>query len=177
MRLTTVLLALGLLLSSGSPATATDATRLAGDLLAVLLPATGYGATFLNGDREGRRQQEMSLAATATLTYGTKALVEHDGPNGKPHSFPSGHAALAFSGAGNLQRRHGWRYGLPAFLAASFVGFSRVKSDEHHWEDVAAGAVIGMGCAWYLVLPGEQRLTLTAPLENGAAGLVWSGRW
>ena len=35
---------------------------------------------------------------------------------------------------------YGWEYGLPAYAAASFVGYSRIDAKKHHWYDVAASA-------------------------------------
>lgn len=39
---------------------------------------------------------------------------------------------------------YGWSWGVPAYLAASFVGFTRVQSDEHYTHDVLVGAAIGI---------------------------------
>ena len=55
-------------------------------------------------------------------------------------SFPSDTAALAFAPAQFLWDRYGWEYGVPAYLAAGFVGYSRVDAKKHHWYDVAASA-------------------------------------
>lgn len=171
-----VVLAVGSPLLPVIPAAAAN-TEKAGDLLAVLLPATGYGGSFFSGDREGQRQQEKSLAVTVAISCLTKALVDHDGPNGKGHSFPSGHAALSFAGAANIQRRFGWHYGLPALLAAAFVGYSRVDSDQHHWADVLAGAAVGGASAWYFVTPGDRHLTLTPLVGDREVGLALAGVW
>jgi membrane-associated phospholipid phosphatase len=32
----------------------------------------------------------------------------------------------------------------------AFVGYSRVRADKHYWEDVAVGAIIGVGSSWLL---------------------------
>lgn len=177
MRLPTLLICLGVLFSLFHPGDAAADSEKAGDVLAVMIPVTAYGASFYRHDQEGQRQQEKSLAATVGITYGLKELINHDGPNGKAHSFPSGHAALAFAGAANLQHRYGWQYGVPALLAATYVGYSRVESDEHHWEDVLAGATIGLINAWYFVTPGEHRLTLTPLSGRGQIGLLLAGSW
>ena len=34
---------------------------------------------------------------------------------------------------------------MPAYLAAGFVGYSRVDAKKHHWYDVAASAGIAFG--------------------------------
>lgn len=74
-------------------------------------------------------------------------------------SFFSGHSSQAFFAAGfvnNRLRRHmrqewrreeyrSWRWASPviAFGWASFVGWSRMHADKHHFTDVATGALVG----------------------------------
>ncbi len=43
-----------------------------------------------------------------------------------------------------MRKRYGWDYGIPAYAAASFVGYSRVESGKHYAHDVVAGAAIGI---------------------------------
>lgn len=95
-------------------------------------------------DWEGGKQLFLSLLAAAAVTEGLKAVVHERRPNGGDHSFPSGHASMSFAGATYLQMRYGWRYGIPAFLTAAFVGYSRVEADEHWTKDVLGGAAIGI---------------------------------
>lgn len=74
-------------------------------------------------------------------------------------SFISGHSSQAFFAAGfvnNRLRRHmrqewrrdeyrSWRWTAPllTFGWASFVGWSRMHADKHHFTDVVAGALVG----------------------------------
>ena len=74
---------------------------------------------------------------------------------------------IAFSGATFLQKRYGWSYGLPAYALATFVGYSRVAADRHHWWDCAAGAAIGWGIT-ALVTERYSRVDVTA--SAGYAG-------
>jgi len=78
-------------------------------------------------------------------------------------SFPSDTAALAFAPAQYLWDRYGWQYGLPAYAAAGFVGYSRVVSDEHHWWDVATSA----GMAWGYSYLFTSRYHLPYNLNTG----------
>jgi len=71
-------------------------------------------------------------------------LVKKKRPNGGGKSFPSGHTSSAFQGASFVHQRYGLKYALPAYLGAAYVGYSRVKSDNHHVEDVIAGAALGI---------------------------------
>src|SRR5262249_16283922 len=68
-----------------------------------------------------------------------KPTIDRTRPNGGHQSFPSGHAASAFAGAAFLQRRYGWRIGVPAGLLASFAAWSRVESREPYTSDALAG--------------------------------------
>ena len=87
---------------------------------------------------------------TLGTTHALKFVVDRERPNGSGKSFPSGHTASAFLGASYLHYRYGWEYALPAYAAAAIVGYSRVEADEHHWEDVVAGAAIANLSAYVL---------------------------
>ena len=137
---------LGIILSLGAGGAFADNDTLetAGDVGLVALPVAAAGMTVLNRDREGTRQLGMALLSTAAVTGGLKLAVREKAPNGDDHAFPSGHTSIAFAGASFLQRRYGWGYGAPAYLAAAFVGYSRVETDHHRFHDVLAGAAIGI---------------------------------
>ena len=144
---------------------------------AVLIPAAAYGTTYYKKDKTGSRQFEKSFLASVGVTYGLKAIINHDGPNGESHAFPSGHSTLAFSGAAFLQRRYGWRPALPAWLAAIFVGYSRIQSDNHDFAEVAAGAAIGIASNWYFASPYEEKVTVAPYLQRGGGGIALAGKW
>jgi len=59
------------------------------------------------------------------------------------YSFPSGHTAAAFACAIVLLLRD-VRIGLPAFLYAFIMGFSRIYLFDHYCTDVIAGVFVGM---------------------------------
>ena len=115
-----------------------------GNLLAVGLPAMAASFTLLNTDTDGFLQLVKSEAATVVIVEALKSTTHQTRPNGKDDkSFPSGHAAIAFSAAQFMQIKGGWEYGLPAYLAASYVANSRVQAREHRWRDVVAGGATG----------------------------------
>lgn len=172
-----LLLCLAALLLGARPAAAAGTTEKAGDILCLLTPAAAYGLTWYRGDQNGSRQFEKSFLTSIGATYGLKAIIDHNGPNGQSHAFPSGHSALAFSGAAFLQRRYGWRPALPAWLAAVFVGYSRIQSDNHDFADVAAGAGISIAAAWYFAIPHQEELTVAPYLQRGGGGIALTGRW
>ena len=108
-------------------------------------------------DKEGfwqlGKSASMNLAATLILKYG----INKARPEGRTHghAFPSGHTSFAFQGASFLQQRYGWKYGVPAYLVAGFVGYSRLEgvNDRHDGWDVLAGAAVGIGSTYLFTTP------------------------
>jgi len=139
--LTCLTLVLG---DGGTALAAADGIETAGDILQYVLPAVTAGALIGHRDVEGTRQFGESYAVALGTTYALKIAVDETRPNGGHYSFPSGHTSSSFSCAEFLRGRYGWRYGVPAYLAAAFVGYSRVESDNHYAHDVLAGAAIGV---------------------------------
>ncbi len=115
-----------------------------GDVLAYFLPATALGMTAYFKDREGAWEFAESAGITMAITVGLKYAINARRPTGEPYSFPSGHSAITFSSAEFLRKRYGWKCGVPAYVFASFVGYSRVRANVHYFRDVAAGAAIGI---------------------------------
>lgn len=86
----------------------------------------------------------LAFGRMEVVTYGLKYSVDEQRPNGEPHSFPSGHTSASFMGAEFIRKEYGWWYGAPAYLAASYVGWTRQQSRNHYSRDVFAGAAIGI---------------------------------
>ena len=64
-------------------------------------------------------------------------------------SFPSGHTSSAFATATSLSLAYPeWYIIVPSFAYAGTVAYSRMHLGVHYPSDVAAGAVIGAGCAY-----------------------------
>lgn len=160
-----------------APVHAEDSIELAGDVLQFVLPAAAYGMTFGFQDPEGRIQYTKSLALSTAVTWGLKLSVDRERPNGGSYSMPSGHASVAFSGASFIQRRYGWEYGIPAYMAATFVAFSRVHSDDHFVEDVAVGAFIGIISTYLFTDPYERGLHVVPLVGNGTYGVLFTTQW
>ncbi len=79
-----------------------------------------------------------------SIVMGLKKAVGSQRPNGQNSlSFPSGHTAGAFTWATTVNHYYGWKAGLPAYLAATYVGFARMDDRAHRLTDVVAGAAIG----------------------------------
>jgi membrane-associated phospholipid phosphatase len=81
---------------------------------------------------------------TQTLTAGIKLSARRHRPDGEEFSFPSGHSSVTFATATVLQRNFGWKAGVPAYAAATYVAASRVQMKRHFLSDVAFGAAIGI---------------------------------
>ncbi|TLU88073.1 MAG: phosphatase PAP2 family protein [Chlorobium sp.] len=134
-------------------AQAKDGIETAGEILHLALPASAAGLTLVFKDREGFVQLSEAGTLTLGVTYGMKYAIDVRRPNGGDHSFPSAHTSTSFATAEFIRGRYGWSYGIPAYVVASFVGYSRVKSKQHHTCDVIAGAVIGMGSGYLFTTP------------------------
>lgn len=146
---------------------ALDSTTRNANLVTIGLPAFAAGMSFLNDDTAGVVQLVKSEALTLGIVEVLKSTTHEMRPNGKDDkSFPSGHAAVAFSAAQYMQMKGGWEYGVPAYLAASYVAWARVDAREHHWRDVAAGAATGMLTTYYFTDANTGR----------RLGMSWTGR-
>lgn len=61
------------------------------------------------------------------------------------------HASAAF-----VQKRYGWEYGIPAYLLAGYVGYTRIEANKHDGWDVLAGAAIGVGMSYLFTKPYDK---------------------
>lgn len=107
-----------------------------------------------------------SLVANLTATTVLKSIVNEKRPDGTDYnSFPSRHAAIAFSlgfrASQILYQNSPW-WVLASQTAATAVGFERVMDKKHYPSDVLAGAVIGIGSACL----GNYVGSLLFPSEN-----------
>lgn len=117
----------------------------AGTIVAIALPLTAATISASKNDWDGVLQLSVVTAATVGTSLLLKKVVHEERPDGSDmESFPSDTSALAFAPAQYLWQRYGWQYGVPAYAAAAFVGYSRVESDKHHWWDVAASAGLSL---------------------------------
>ena len=162
-------------IANGAPAAASDKfLHNFADAGAVGIPLAAGAITVYQGDHNGLIQ----LAETGALSFGlTEALkygLNTERPNGGNHSFPSGHTSLAFAGAGYIHARYGWKIGVPFELLAAGVAYSRVKTRDHHWYDVVAGAAIGEGSAFLFTrrLDDNARLSIGGDSKGGVVAFA-----
>ena len=123
-----------------------------GDVLATALPVATLGTELYRGDREGAWQYALSFTTTFLSTEVLKRVTHVERPDGSDHrSFPSGHAARAFSAAAYVRERHGLDVAAPLYAVALYVGYTRVNADEHRWTDIAGAALVAEVAALWLV--------------------------
>ena len=139
--------------ADGESNTPTDVIKNFGDVLIYVVPTFAIGMTFGAKDYEGLKQfSETALIGMGIVTT-LKYSVHSIRPNGETQSFPSGHAAITFLSAEFLRKRYGWEYGLPAYVVATYVSYSRVQAHEHYIRDVVAGAAIGFASSYLITKP------------------------
>jgi membrane-associated phospholipid phosphatase len=124
-------------------------TKKIGDALLVLIPSVTLGTALYYDNPEGQKQFYKAFATNAVVTYGLKYGVNRERPNGENYSFPSGHTSATFQSASFIHKRYGLKYAIPAYIGATFVGYSRVHANKHYSSDVIAGAIIGSLSSFY----------------------------
>lgn len=130
--------------------------RYHGDGIDDVLQYTPMAASFLLKAagvkcRSSWEQRLYKSGASFILCSGTTYLLKHSihkmRPDGTDNrSFPSGHTAIAFSGATVLHKEFGktspW-ISVAGYTVATITAVDRIRRNRHHWEDVATGAAIG----------------------------------
>jgi membrane-associated phospholipid phosphatase len=132
-----------------------------------LLYAYGLGADDSRA-REVALTTLESTVITGFLVKGSKLLFGRARPKenqgarawgGSGHSFVSNSVTPAFVLAAGLSEYwdNRWYVALPAYGAASFVGYTRMRADAHWFSDVLASALIGVGTTKLLLhMHGEN---------------------
>jgi membrane-associated phospholipid phosphatase len=115
------------------------------------------------------RAQMLNMVTTRAL----KIAVNRRRPSGGGHALPSGHASATFTTAGVVHRHFGWKAGVPAYAAASFVGLTRVRDRSHWVSDTVFGAAMGVAAAWTVTRGHDnQRWTITPVAVPGGGGVL-----
>lgn len=143
-----------------------------GDVLQFALPASAYAMTWISADGRGAVEYSLQLGTGTAVTYGLKQVVFKRTPSAADDdSFPSAHTQAAFSGASFIHRRFGPKWGVPAYVLATYTGLSRVKAQRHSLDDVIAGMSIALVSGWTFVHPLGERVTLNPILTDSGAGV------
>ena len=158
-----------LLILSHSSFSQNKTLETSGDVLLFVMPAVALGSTLIKGDKKGTWQFTKGFVVNQALTMGLKVIIDKERPNMENNdSFPSGHTSTTFQSAAFIQKRYGWKYGIPSYLLAGITGYSRLDADKHDIYDVLAGAVIGVGSSYLFTAPYQQEhMALTFSSGNG----------
>ncbi len=149
-----------------------------GDVGQYVPTVVGLALIAARHDHRGLVQDALATAATLAVVHTLKPTINRMRPNGGSRSFPSGHTAMAFAGAGFLQRRYGWTWGLPAYALGAFVGYTRVETHEHYTSDCIAGGAIGVAANLAFTHRWHGRHVALTPLVQGrGVGLALSATW
>jgi membrane-associated phospholipid phosphatase len=136
---------------------------------------------------EDDKLHEFSKAAfsayglSAMYTVAIKGITNTQRPSNEfqngHYGFPSYHASSTFSLAAVIDEYYGWQAGIPAYVLAGLVGWSRIDQREHDLSDVVFGSVLGfvigktVACA-HLEQYSGFRITPSYDPASGTAGVT-----
>lgn len=102
-------------------------------------------------------------ALNGLITTSLKVSVNRKRPTGGHYSFPSGHTSATFATAATLQGHYGWKAGVPAFVAAGFVAWTRARDGVHWLSDVAFGSAVGIVAGRTVTVPHAAKRVAIVP--------------
>lgn len=150
-----------------------------GDVGQYGIPLVAGAISLYHLDGEGLVELGEGAVWTALTTHLLKSTIDAKRPDGTDESFPSAHTASAAQGAAYLQFRYGYQYGIPAYIAAGVVGYSRIDAERHHWRDVFAGLALGTGVQYLISEQGWSvtELAIVPYWESKGLGVAISWRY
>ena len=143
-----------------------------GDFLGTGIPGILIALTQFQYDAPRGRAHTEAIIYTFVMTKSLKLAIGRRRPNGtNRQSMPSGHTSTAFASATSLAYSYGWKWGVPAYILATFVGLERIVENAHWTSDVVAGAVIGTfwGRASFF-----HELGLSPVVSSEGGGISWN---
>jgi membrane-associated phospholipid phosphatase len=176
-------IALSLTVTSSAAAAAASTSNIetAGKAVAIALPLVAVGISLgHHEDWDGVAELGVSTATTLGIAYLISHVVREQRPDHSDfHSLPSDTAALGYASADYLWARYGWQYGVPAYAAAMFVGYSRVDAKKHHWYDVAASSLIAYGVNYAIVTRYHEntQYRVYGSADPSAIGIHFTMNW
>jgi membrane-associated phospholipid phosphatase len=130
------------------------------------LAVYGLNALGIHGRHNFRDRTIIFLVANGMMgavVLSLKKVINAPRPDGSGNDgFPSGHTALAFTGAEFMAQEFrdvsAW-YGVAGYAMATTTGFLRIYNDKHWFSEVVTGAGIGIlaGKITYWLFPWIQR--------------------
>lgn len=137
-----------------------------GDNYIQYLPAATYLTLGAIGiPAKHRFKERVVIEATAYISMAAlvntaKYTFKEKRPDSEArNSFPSGHTATVFTGAELMREEYGVAYGIAAYTVATGVAFLRLYNGRHWFNDILAGAGVGILSAriGYWMLPLYQK--------------------
>ena len=103
------------------------------------------GANCRNGAWDRVIESAIGHAVCIITVKSAKAIVGTKRPDeNRRDSFPSGHTAIAFTGAGLCGYEYGIGWGVGAYALGTTVGAMRLYHNHHWLSDVLVGAGVGI---------------------------------
>lgn len=154
------------------------------DVIAIGVPLAAATYVMCIKDWDGLLRGSLETVGVVGTSSLLKELTHSERPDhSNDHSFPSLHTATSFLAASFMMRRYGWKFGVPAYALAAYVGWGRIYSKKHHFWDVAAGAALGTAVGLLFTTPymKEHNVTVSpglistpSPIPNAASDLQLS---
>jgi membrane-associated phospholipid phosphatase len=133
----------------------------------------GLGSSLVQDGRLGPDHAARTFdgfLVSGVLAEGLGDITNERRPYSNAHdSFPSTHATLSFEIAAAQSYYHP-RQTVLWYGVASVIAYSRIPAEEHHWQDVIAGAALGYG-AGQLSVSSRHGWIIAPLLEKGRPGL------
>lgn len=165
------------LLATTNVAAQNKTIQSAGDVILFSLPAAALTGSLIAKDYKGTWQFTKGALLNQAVTIGLKYGLDKKRPYGNgDRAFPSGHTSTTFQSAAFIQKRYGWKYGIPAYALAGFTGYSRINAQKHDGWDVLAGAAVGIGSAYLFTTPYQREhmeLTFASWEDNYLLGFAY----
>ena len=133
------------------------------------------GGRYSDDQRFRDTSYDLAVAFTVNLGYtaALKAITRRERPKGSnDKSFPSGHASNAFALASVADAHYGKQVGLPAYIAASLIGLSRLRKNAHWLSDVVGGAALGHIVGRAVVRQNDEPLETQMISLGGRVGVM-----
>ncbi len=139
-------------------------------------PGILIAVTQLFFDQQNGLAHSRAIVLTSVSHIMLAGMIQRNRPTGRNYlSFPSGHASSSFATASSLAYAYGWKVGIPAYAAATFVAVSRVNENIHWLSDVVAGATLGIfwGRASASINPDNKKSDLVImPIPYDGGGMI-----
>jgi membrane-associated phospholipid phosphatase len=152
--------------SQNSDATWPTFLQKSGDVIQIGLPAGALMETLISKDKEGFKQFSISFGVNFLTTHALKRIIrkKRPDPSNAYNAMPSGHTSASFQAATFI----------PAYLLASYVGYSRVKGvdTKHDVWDVLGGAALGSLTSYLFTTTKDKNHKITPTLTTGSVMLT-----